>query len=289
MRTATIATSIVRTAGRVEACTISQPAVAVSATPEAEASAPTTVLRARGWRDRVGGVAGPAGAVVGRERRDGRGRDACGGCDGERHLGGGQRDDVVGQLQQRRPVGHDDDRAGPAELDDGVRDDLLGEVVEVGGRLVEQHPGPVGDDHPGQRQPGPLAGGERDAVLAHGGGQAAGQVADPFLEGDPAQRRPQQLVVRVGGGDAEVVGDAPGDEHRALGQPGDVRPPGRSADGPAGRGDRAAGQREQAGDGAEQRGLAAAGRPAQHGHAGARQHGVEVRDRRPGPAVVRRR
>ena len=77
MRTATIATSSVRTAGRVEACTISQPAVAVSATPAAEASAPTNVLRARGWRDRVGdgetADRSSAGTVSGGTA------DACGG------------------------------------------------------------------------------------------------------------------------------------------------------------------------------------------------------------------
>ena len=43
MRTPTIATIRVRTPGRVEACTINQPAVAVRATPDAEASAPSIV------------------------------------------------------------------------------------------------------------------------------------------------------------------------------------------------------------------------------------------------------
>ena len=61
-----------------------------------------------------------------------------------------------------------------------------------------------------------------DAVLADGRVEAAGQVADAFLERDPAQGRPEQVVVRVGRGEPEVVGDAPGDEHRSLGQPRDL-------------------------------------------------------------------
>ena len=65
----------------------------------------------------------------------------------------------------------DDHGPGPAEVDQGVGHDPRGDGVEVGRGLVEQHPGPVGDDGPGERQTGALTGREPRAFLADHGGR----------------------------------------------------------------------------------------------------------------------
>ena len=107
-----MATSRVSTPGWVEACTISQPAVAVSATPEAEASAPSDRAQAerrgpRGRRGRRFEVGGPVGGC----RCPGEGRRRVRAARRAGAVGGGQRRDVVGERDQGRPVGHDHDRA----------------------------------------------------------------------------------------------------------------------------------------------------------------------------------
>ena len=138
---------------------------------------------------------------------------------------------MVGQRHQRRPVGDDDDGGAPAELDERVGDDLLGQLVEVRGRLVEQHPGTVGDHDPGEGQAGPFAGGEGGAVLAEDGVQAIGQGADAFLERHLAQGGPQGVVARPRpAGQPQVVGDGAGHEVRSLGEPGHLALPRGSAD-----------------------------------------------------------
>ena len=90
-------------------------------------------------------------------------------------------------------------------------------VVEVGGRLVEQHPRPVGDDDPGQREPGALAGRQRGAVLAERRVEpvAAGRAT---RSSRATRRRAAQSSSSVGVGSAEpqVVGDGAGDEARAA-------------------------------------------------------------------------
>ncbi|WP_231123097.1 hypothetical protein [Nocardioides sambongensis] len=65
-RTLTTATSRVSTGGWVDACTISQPAVAVSATPQTEASPPSTVAPHRPRRGSV--LSGSSGSCAVRAR-----------------------------------------------------------------------------------------------------------------------------------------------------------------------------------------------------------------------------
>ena len=128
-------------------------------------------------------------------------------------------------------MGDDDDGPVARELDQGVGDDVLGERVEVGGGLVEQDPGPVAEHDPGQGEAGALAGREGRAVLAERGVETRGQLADPLLEGHPAEHRPDRGVVGVGGAQADVVGDAAGDEERPLREQGHAGAPRRAADG----------------------------------------------------------
>ena len=123
---------------------------------------------------------------------------------------------MVGERDQGGPMGDDDDGPVAGELDEGVGDDVLGERVEVGGRLVEQHPGPVAEHDPGEGEAGPLTGGQGRAVLAERGVETLRELADALLEGDPAEHLPDGGVVGVGGAEAHVVGDAAADEERPL-------------------------------------------------------------------------
>ena len=54
-------------------------------------------------------------------------------------------------------VGDHEDASVATEILEGVEDDRLGLGVEVGGRLVEQDHGSVGDDGAGEGESGPLA------------------------------------------------------------------------------------------------------------------------------------
>ena len=102
-RTATIATRRVRIAGWYDACTISQPAVAVRATPDADARPPSTV----GTRQPVHAAPRPAppGAPDARRRPRLRTGQA-------RRLGAiRERDDPVGDGDERGPVRDHDDRS----------------------------------------------------------------------------------------------------------------------------------------------------------------------------------
>ncbi len=82
----------------------------------------------------------------------------------------GQADDVVGLRQQGRAVRDREDAPVAREVADDLEQHLLGLGVQVCGRLVQHHVGTVGHDHPCQREPGALPGGEAAAVLAELGG-----------------------------------------------------------------------------------------------------------------------
>ena len=136
---------------------ISQPAVAVRATPEAAESAPSATAPRSARRD---------GAPVDRLGQRSRPRV------GWRRPATAARvrvHDVVGELDERRPVRDHDHGPRPGELADHPRQHGLGRGVEVRGRLVEEHHGAVADQHPGEREPGAFAGREAGAVLAERG------------------------------------------------------------------------------------------------------------------------
>ncbi len=143
------------------------------------------------------------------------------------HRRRGQLQPVVGDRDQRGAMGHHDHGAAAAEVDQGVGDDLLGQLVEVGGGLVEQHPRTVGHHHASQGQSGPLAGGQGGAVLAQRRRQPVRQGQDPLLECHLAQCGPQLVVRSVRAAQPQVVGDAAAHEVRALGEPGDLLLPAR--------------------------------------------------------------
>ena len=177
------------TAGWVEAWTISQPAVAVRATPDAEASAAEQRAQAEARGRQVDWLRrGPVqtGLAAGGTPRRWRPRGAGAGV--VRSSRWSAAATSAGRWATTTTA------AAAAELDQRVGDDLLGELVEVGGRLVEEHPGPVGDDDPGQGEPGALAGGQRGTVLAEPAVEPVGQCPDTLLERHPAQRLPQLVV-----------------------------------------------------------------------------------------------
>ena len=78
---------------------------------------------------------------------------------------------VVGERDEFGAVGDDDDRMPLRELGDRAVDDLAGVGVEMRCRLVEQQDRGVAEDGACDGQPGALAGGETEAVVAQRGRQ----------------------------------------------------------------------------------------------------------------------
>jgi isocitrate dehydrogenase len=80
------------------------------------------------------------------------------------------------------------------ELGDRAVDDLAGVGVEMRCRLVEQQDRGVAEDGACDGQPGALAGGEPEAVVAQRGRQGRGQGGDESVEFDRAKGRPERVV-----------------------------------------------------------------------------------------------
>ncbi len=243
-RTATIATSRVRIAGWYDAFTISQPAVAVRATPDADARPPRRVGSSRPWRRSSTGSS-PVARSRG-DARQARARDRTGARGSVTYL--------VGEVRQRglwATTTTEDGAAGPTTVSA-----MICSVAARGGRLVEQHRRSLGQHHAGQREVGPLAGRERRTVLAEHG-------VEPGRQGDPASSATR-------GACPGPPSDASGTASRRLSATVPRRRPGlrQPGDPVAGRAvDGARGRLEQPGQHGEQRRLAAAGRPGDRGDA----------------------
>lgn len=136
-----------------------------------------------------------------------------------------QRHHPVGDRQQRRTV--DDQQHGPpgGQPPYGVDDARLALAVQARGRLVQQQDRPVGEERPGQGEALALARGEPGAVLAERRPRPVGQCRDEVVRARVPQRREDRLVVGVGPGEADVLGDRVREEVGALGDPGDPVPP----------------------------------------------------------------
>ena len=159
---------------------------------------------------------------------------------------------------------------------EGLEEDLLGLLVEVGARLVEEHDRASGEHDAGQRDAGPLAGGQAGTVLAERRLQAVGEGAYDVGEADAAQRLPHLVVAGRGTADPHVGADGVGQQPRSLRCPPDqAAPPARVEVGERGAAepDVAGHGRQLAAERRQERRLAAAGRPG---------------DRRPGPGRAAR-
>ena len=97
--------------------------------------------------------------TTGRSRRTPRAYDVRSGRSGVagRHRGGRrhQLDHAVSGREHGRPVGHHDHQAALREEGEGLEEDLLGLLVEVGARLVEEHDRTVRRARRGPARPGP--------------------------------------------------------------------------------------------------------------------------------------
>ena len=161
-------------------------------------------------------------------------------------------------------VGDDEDEAGAGEDGDGVEEHLLGLLVEVGARLVEEHHGSSRQHDARERDAGPLAGGEAGPVLAEGRVQPLGQGAHQVGEANGGERGPHPVLPGVGAPEADVGGDGVGQQPRSLRCPGDLVTPPRGigpGQGSAAHHDVAVVGRQLATERREQGRLAAAGRP----------------------------
>ena len=193
--------------------------------------------------------------------RSGRSGVAGGHRGGRRH----QLDHPVGGREHGRPVGHHDHQAALREEGEGLEEDLLGLLVEVGARLVEEHDRASGEHDAGQRDAGPA--GRRT------GRRRPHRAACPGRGGGRARRRPRPTLRRAsqtsssprrGAADPHVGADGVGQQPRSLGCPPDqAAPPARVEvrERGAAQPDVAGHGRQLAAERGQQRRLAAARRP----------------------------
>ena len=161
-------------------------------------------------------------------------------------------------------MGHHDHQAALREEGEGLEEDLLGLLVEVGARLVEEHDRASGEHDAGERDAGPLAGGQAGTVLAERRLQAVGEGAYDVGEADAAQGLPHLVVAGRGAADPHVGADGVGQQPRSLRCPPDqAAPPARVEVGERGAAepDVAGHGRQLAAERRQERRLAAAGRP----------------------------
>ncbi len=208
---------------------MSQPAVAVSATPDAVESAPSSVAVRRPQRGRGSSSGRRRRGRCGAERPRDHPRGRCSRSRRRRrHLRPGARSST--RSAAASTAGRwatTSTRLVRASVGDGVEEHLLGLLVEVRARLVEEHDGPAREHDAGERDAGPLAGREAGAVLAEGRVQAVRQGA---ARRRPGRRRPSAAHTssspRAGVPEADVGGDGVGEQPRSLRCPGDlVAPP----------------------------------------------------------------
>ena len=182
-----------------------------------------SAARARARGATTGSSRGPAAPARATSRRARRAGTSAGGS--------GSVTTRSASVDQRRPVRDDDDAAACGRARGRSRRSparCRSSRWAVG--LVEQHPRPVREQHPRQREPGALAGGQGRAVLAERGVQAGGQVADALVERDPAQRVPQRRRRRASGrAEPQVVGDRAGRRRPGAAAAGHLRAPGAAA------------------------------------------------------------
>ena len=127
----------------------------------------------------------------------------------------GQQRDPVGQRDRARPV-HDQDR-GRAVQHPGERllHQRLGVDVQGRQRVVQHEQAGLAEHGPGQRQPLPLAAGERQPLLADPGGQPGRQVVHEVGLGD-RERLGDLGVGRVPAAEREVLPHAHREQGRLL-------------------------------------------------------------------------
>ena len=181
-------------AGAPTARVISQPAVAVRATPDGDRQRPEHRPRPHARTAEMPHLVAsdrrpPAGAArCGISAPDGRCRDVT-----MWHLGGGRggQDAWSAASTTAGRCATTTTQESRASSREGLEQDLLGDGVEVRGGLVEEHERAVGDDDAGQREAGALPGGEPGAVLAERRVEPVRQAGARRRRARPVRARPQ--------------------------------------------------------------------------------------------------
>ena len=130
----------------------------------------------------------------------------------------------VGPGRGRQPVGDDDDRPSLHEGGDGPLDLHLGAGVQVGGGLVEDEDGGVGQRGPGQGDELALPGRQAGAPLPDLGGEALGQALEVLEHPDGVHGPAHLLVAGAVAADAHVLEDRAVEEEPLLGDDDDALP-----------------------------------------------------------------
>ena len=107
-------------------------------------------------------------------------------------------------------------RPADAQPLDRLPHQLCARVVEVGGRLVEDHAGRVAEEGAGERDPPPLARRERATPVPDERRVSVREPGDEVVRASEPRRLPHAGVVGGGVAEADVVGDRAAEERRAL-------------------------------------------------------------------------
>ena len=133
-----------------------------------------------------------------------------------------EHDDLVGERDRREPVGDDDRRPAAHRLGEPGADPRLGRRVDGGGRVVEDQDARVDHERARDREPLPLAAGERDPALADHRVVAVRQLLDELVRLRGARRPLDLLVGRVEDAEGDVLAHGRREEERILGDDADL-------------------------------------------------------------------
>jgi hypothetical protein len=128
----------------------------------------------------------------------------------------GDHRDLVGLGDGGQPVGDDDGGPARAQALEGVGDAGLAGRVQVGGGLVQDQQGRVGDPGPGEGDQLALPGRQQRAPLADLGVVAVGQAGDDLVGPDGAGGRLDLGPGRLGPAEADVVQDRAREQEPVL-------------------------------------------------------------------------
>lgn len=125
-------------------------------------------------------------------------------------------DHPVGGGGLAEPVCHDQCRTAPQGLLGGLVELAGARAARLGGRLVEDHDRRIGQQQAGQGELLGPVGGEPVSAVADDGLQALRQRLGPAEGAHRGQRLPQLIVVRLGAGQPQIVGERSGEDVHLL-------------------------------------------------------------------------
>ena len=135
----------------------------------------------------------------------------------------GHLDDVITDSDDLLAVPDDYHRVtGARPFDNGLQHSSFGRGIQVSGGLVEQQYRRRRPERTGQAEALPLTQRQPDSTASDDGPHTVGQLCQDFIK--PCCRA-GGFSIGENSEQSQVLGNGPGDEHRALRQPGNLPPP----------------------------------------------------------------